>query len=124
MRALQSENIDEYIAGFPAGIRAILEQVRVTVKEAAPDATEAISYGMPTFILNGNRVYFGAFKKHLGFFPTPAGVESFEKELSAYKTGRGSIQFPYAQPMPLALIKKIVKFQMQRQKSPIKKSKG
>ncbi|MDR3679502.1 MAG: hypothetical protein P4L41_06010 [Flavipsychrobacter sp.] len=79
---------------------------------------------MPTFISNGNRVYFGGFKKHLGFFPTPAGVEGFEKELSAYKTGRGSIQFPYHQAMPLALIKKIVKYQMLRQKIPLKKSKG
>ena len=104
--------IDEYIAAFPADIQDILQKVRETIKTAAPQATEAISYGMPTFKLAGNLVHFGAFKTHLGFYPIPSGLEQFKEELAQYKGGKGSVQFPFDQPMPYALITKIVEFRV------------
>jgi uncharacterized protein YdhG (YjbR/CyaY superfamily) len=108
-------NIDEYIAGFPKEIQAILEQVRATVKQAAPDAEEAISYGIPTFRLHKTYlVYFAGFKNHIGFYATPTGHEAFQEELSAYKQGKGSVQFPLDQPMPLDLIIKIVEFRIEQ----------
>lgn len=102
--------IDEYIAGFPPDIQHILEQVRSTVKKAAPQATEGIGYGMPAFKQNGPLVYFAAYPHHIGFYPIPSGLEAFKAELSKYKTGKGSVQFPLDQPMPLTLITKMVKF--------------
>jgi uncharacterized protein YdhG (YjbR/CyaY superfamily) len=108
------DNIDEYIAGFPPDIQKILEQVRATVRKAAPEATEAIKYAMPTFIYNGNLVYFAAFKNHIGFYPVPRGNAAFEKEFSDYKTGKGSIQFPLDKPMPLDLITRLVKFRIKQ----------
>ena len=104
--------IDEYIATFPADIQDILQKVRETIKTAAPQATEAISYGMPTFKLAGNLVHFGAFKTHLGFYPIPSGLEQFKEELAQYKGGKGSVQFPYDQPIPYELISKIVEFRV------------
>lgn len=104
--------IDEYIANFPADVQEILQKVRETIKTAAPQATEAISYGMPTFKLEGNLVHFGAFKEHLGFYPIPSGLVEFQEELAPYKSGKGSVQFPYNQPMPFALITKIVQFRV------------
>lgn len=110
-----AKNIDEYIAGFPADIQAMLEQIRATITKVAPTAEEAIKYAIPTFVLNDrNLVHFAAFKNHIGFYPTPTGIESFQKELSNYKQGKGSVQFPLDEPMPLALITKIVKFNMAR----------
>ena len=106
------KNIDEYIAGYPKGVQKLLEQVRNTIKKAAPKAEEKINYGIPTFTLNGNLVHFGAFKNHIGFYAAPTGHKAFEKELSVYKTGKGSVQFPIDQPMPLALIAQIVKFRV------------
>jgi uncharacterized protein YdhG (YjbR/CyaY superfamily) len=107
------KNIDEYIAGFPKDVQEILEKIRATIREAAPEAEETISYQMPTFTLKGNLVHFAAFKDHIGFYPIPTGVEKFKKELSAYKTGKGSVQFPLDQPMPYDLISKIVDFRVQ-----------
>ncbi|MCB8979208.1 MAG: DUF1801 domain-containing protein [Ardenticatenaceae bacterium] len=104
--------IDEYIAAFPADVQDILQKVRETIKTAAPQATEAISYGMPTFKLAGNLVHFGAFKTHLGFYPIPSGLEQFKEELAQYKGGKGSVQFPFDQPMPYGLITKIVEFRV------------
>ena len=104
--------IDEYIATYPPHVQEILQKVRETVKTAAPQATEAISYGMPTFKLKGNLVHFGAFKEHLGFYPVPSGLEQFKEELAQYKGGKGSVQFPFDQPMPYALITKIVEFRV------------
>ncbi len=104
--------IDEYIAAFPADVQDVLQKVRETIKTAAPQATEAISYGMPTFKLEGNLVHFGAFKEHLGFYPIPSGLEHFKDELAQYKGGKGSVQFPFDQPMPYALITKIVEFRV------------
>ena len=107
-----NNSIDEYISGFPEEIQILLEQVRATIKQAAPEAEEAIKYAMPTFVLNGNLVHFAAFKNHIGFYPVPSGIEAFKKELSVYKGAKGSVQFPLDQPMPLELISKIVKFRL------------
>jgi len=119
-------SIDEYIATFPEDIQKILKEVRATIKAAAPDAEEKISYQMPTFFMNGNLVHFAAFKKHIGFYPTPSGIEAFQKELSAYEGAKGSVQFPLDNPMPLKLISKIVKFRVtenskKAKKKPVKK---
>ncbi len=107
-----NNSIDEYISGFPEEIQILLEQVRTTIKQAAPEAKEDIKYAMPTFVLNGNLVHFAAFKNHIGFYPVPSGIEAFKKELSVYKGAKGSVQFPLDQPMPLELITKIVKFRV------------
>ena len=105
-------SIDEYIGTFPQEIQILLEQVRTTIKQAAPEAEEAIKYAMPTFVLNGNLVHFAAFKNHIGFYPVPSGIEAFKKELSVYKGAKGSVQFPLDKPMPLGLICEIVKFRV------------
>ena len=119
-----AKSIDEYIAAFPEEIQAMLEQIRATISKVAPTAEEAIKYAIPTFVLNGrNLVHFAAFKNHIGFYPTPTGIESFQKELSKYKQGKGSVQFPLDEPMPLALITKIVKFNMVRNAEVIAKKK-
>jgi uncharacterized protein YdhG (YjbR/CyaY superfamily) len=107
-----SKNIDEYIAGFPKDIQVILEELRTTIRKAAPDAEETISYQIPTFTLKGNLVHFAAYKKHIGFYPTSSGIEKFKNELSAYEGGKGSIKFPLDKPIPLDLINKIVKFRV------------
>ncbi len=102
--------IDEYIAGFPPDVQEVLQKIRATIRKAAPEAEEKISYQMPAFVLNGNLVYFAAFKTHIGFYPIPTGVEKFKDELSVYKQGKGSVQFPLDRPMPYDLITRIVKF--------------
>jgi len=119
------KEIDEYIAGFPQDVQAILEKIRATVRAAAPEAKEKISYGMPAFTLNGNLVYFAAFKNHIGFYPIPSGIEQFKEELSVYKQGKGSVQFPLDEPMPYELITRIVKFRAQEnlEKAKAKKKK-
>ena len=114
MIVTKPKNIDEYIAGFPEDIREILQQVRGAIKKAAPAAEETISYAIPTFTLNGNLVHFAAFKNHIGFYPTPSGIKEFEKELSVYKQGKGSVQFPLDKPMPLELIRKIVRYRIKK----------
>lgn len=106
------ETIDEYIAGFPPGVRKMLKQVRAAIKKAAPDAEEAIKYRMPTFVLNENLVHFAAFKNHVGFYPTPSGIETFKDKLSQYRSAKGSVQFPLDRPMPLGLIAEIVRFRV------------
>ncbi|CAH1059214.1 iron chaperone [Paenibacillus pseudetheri] len=106
------ESIDDYISKFPPEIQEILSTIRKVIKEAAPDAKEKISYQMPTFELHGNLVHFAAFKNHIGFYPTPNGIDAFKEELSVYKGAKGSIQFPLNQPMPYELISKIVKFRV------------
>ncbi len=103
-------SIDEYIAGFPPNVQEVLEQIRMAIKEVAPDAEEAISYRIPTFVLNGNLVHFAAFKNHIGFYPTPSGIRQFENQLSSYERAKGSVRFPLDKPMPLGLIKKIIDF--------------
>ena len=113
-------SIDEYIATFPKDIQKILEELRATIKAAAPDSEEKISYQMPTFFMNGNLVHFAAFKKHIGFYPTPSGIEAFQKELSVYDGAKGSVQFPIDEPMPLKLISRIVKFRVAENKKKAK----
>lgn len=105
-------NIDDYIASFPQEVQVILEKLRQTIRQAAPDATEKISYQMPTFYLNGNLVHFAAYKNHIGFYPAPSGIVAFQDELTKYKTSKGAIQFPINEALPLALVKKIVAFRV------------
>jgi uncharacterized protein YdhG (YjbR/CyaY superfamily) len=114
MRAGQitPRNIDDYIAGFPPAVQEILEKIRMTIRKAAPDAEETIKYQMPTFTLKGNLVYFGAFKRHIGFYPRQTGIEKFRNELAAYEGTRGSVKFPLGKPIPFDLIGKIVKFRV------------
>jgi len=112
IRKKQIRTIDEYIATFPESIQDILQQIRQTIKESAPQAREAISYRIPTFKLHGNLVHFAAFKNHIGFFPTSSGVDAFQKELSGYETSKGTIRFPLDKPIPFDLIRKIVKFRV------------
>ena len=105
-------SIDEYIATFPKDIQKILKELRKTIKAAAPEAEEKISYQMPTFALHGNLVHFAAFKNHIGFYPTPSGIQEFKDALSKYEGAKGSVQFPIDKPLPLKLIVKIVKFRV------------
>ena len=100
--------IDAYIASFPEEIQQKLQQLRHTIRAAAPEASEAISYGMPTFKLHGNLVHFAAYSKHIGFYPAPSGIEAFEPELQPYKHAKGSVQFPIDKPLPLELVAKMV----------------
>src|SRR5512141_2610208 len=99
-----SADVDKFIAAYPPEVQEILNKIRETIREAAPDAQETINYGIPTFTLNGNLVHFSALKTHIGFYPTPSGIEKFKKELSKYEGAKGSVQFPLHQPMPLQLI--------------------
>ena len=118
----QTATIDEYIKQFPANVQAILQQIKTTVQQAAPDATEAVKYGIPTFILHQkNLVHFGAFKNHIGFYPTPVGIEEFKEELMPYKTAKGSVQFPLKEPIPFHLISKIVLFNVNKINNKIKR---
>ncbi len=109
---VEPRNIDEYIAGFPPEVQKLLKAVRSAIKKAAPDAEEAIKYRLPTFVLGGNLVHFGAFKAHIGFYPTSSGTAKFKQELARYEGAKGSVKFPFDQPIPLALIGKIVKFRV------------
>lgn len=103
-------SIDEYIASFVPETRAILQQLREVIRESAPDATEKISYQMPTFALHGNLVHFAAYPRHIGFYPAPSGIAAFQQELSSYKTSKGAVQFPIDEPLPYELIGKMVRF--------------
>jgi len=105
-------SIDEYIALFPAETRAILTELRAVIKAAAPDAQEKISYQMPTFFQGSNLVHFAAYKNHIGFYPTPSGIDGFKDELSMYVGAKGSVQFPINKPLPFDLISRIVKFRL------------
>lgn len=107
-----ADSIDEYIAGFPEPVRIILERIRGIIRKAAPEAEETIKYQIPTFVLNGNLVHFAAFQKHIGFYPTPSGIERFQEELAEYTFAKGSVQFPLDAPIPYKLIEKMVKFRV------------
>lgn len=106
-------SIDEYISEFPAEVQQILQKVRLTIHEAAPQAQEAISYQMPTFKLHGNLVHFAAYAHHVGFYPASSGIERFARELSRFKTSRGTIQFPLDSPIPNELIARITRFRVE-----------
>src|SRR5687767_15425999 len=121
--AREFKTMDEYINTFPDDVRNILNELRQVIKEAAPEAEETINYQMPTFTLNGNLVHFAAFKNHIGFYPTPSGMEAFKKELAPYASAKGSAQFPLDKPLPLGLITKIVKFRVKENLSKVKAKK-
>jgi uncharacterized protein YdhG (YjbR/CyaY superfamily) len=109
----QLKTVDEYISAFPKEVQDILKRIRSTIKESAPKAEEAISYGIPAFSLNGRGlVYFGAWKNHIGFYPTPSGIEAFKKELAPFKQEKGSVQFPLDKPISYGLVKKIVRYRV------------
>jgi uncharacterized protein YdhG (YjbR/CyaY superfamily) len=107
-----AQTIDDYIAGFPAPIQALLSQLRAAIRRAAPEAAEKISYRIPTFYLKGNLVHFAAFEHHIGFYPGPTGIAQFRAELSKYKSAKGSVQFPLDEPLPLELVVTIVQFRV------------
>ncbi|GAB3551905.1 iron chaperone [Spirosoma fluminis] len=123
MTPTQPTTIDEYIAGFTPDIQVLLQQIRATIRSAAPDAAETISYAMPTFTLNGNLVHFAAFKHHIGFYSIPTGIDAFKEELAHYKSGKGSVQFPTNQPMPLDLIARAVKYRVAQNSAQVKAQK-
>src|SRR5881397_83743 len=109
----QFKTIDEYIQASPTDVKGILQSLRLTIRKAAPEAVESISYQMPTFKLNGkNLVHFAGYKNHIGFYPVPSGIRAFKKELSQYRTGKGSVQFPIDKPVPYDLVKEIVMFRV------------
>jgi uncharacterized protein YdhG (YjbR/CyaY superfamily) len=108
----QPSGIDDYISGSPEAVRGVLEKVRAAIRKAAPDAKETIKYGVPTFVLGENLVHFAAFRKHIGFYPTPSAIVAFREQLSGYKSAKGSVQFPLESPMPLKLIEQIVRFRV------------
>jgi uncharacterized protein YdhG (YjbR/CyaY superfamily) len=105
-------DIDTYITNHSKSVQPLLRKMRATIRKAAPKAQEAISYGIPTYRLNGNLVHFGAFKDHISFFPTSSGTAAFKKEISKYKISKGTIQFPFDKPLPLGLVTKIVRFRV------------
>jgi uncharacterized protein YdhG (YjbR/CyaY superfamily) len=116
------ENIDDYISDFPGETQKYLNEMRELIRKLAPDSVESISYAIPTFSLNGKYlVYFAGFKNHIGLYPTPVGMEAFKEELLNYKTGKGSVQFPLNKPLPIALITKIVKYQIEQNEIKTKK---
>ena len=108
--------IDEYIAAFPVEIQGKLNSLRSAIKSLVPDATEKISWGMPTFFLNGNLVHFACFTRHIGLYPGADGIAAFEAEIleRKYKYVKGSVQFPHASPLPMDLIERIVRFREQQ----------
>lgn len=106
------QTIDAYIAGFPGNVQPILLRIRKIISDAAPEAEEAIKYQIPTFVLNGNLVHFAAFAHHIGFYPTPSGIEQFREALADYSSAKGSVQFPLDAPIPYRLITRIVKFRV------------
>jgi uncharacterized protein YdhG (YjbR/CyaY superfamily) len=112
MSRRQFKTMDEYIGAFPKNVQDILQKLRGVIRESAPQAEEAISYGIPTFKLNGNLVHFAAYKNHIGFYPTSSAIMAFKKKLSPYKQSKGTVQFPIDKPIPLDLVKKIVRFRV------------
>jgi uncharacterized protein YdhG (YjbR/CyaY superfamily) len=111
-RSAAPKTISDYIDGFPPDIQEILEKIRAVIRSEAAEAQETIRYQMPTFVLNGNLVHFAAFKNHIGFYPTPSGIETFQKEIGSYKSAKGSVQFPLDKPIPFDLVRKIVRFRV------------
>ncbi|MDR2475240.1 MAG: DUF1801 domain-containing protein [Bacteroidales bacterium] len=114
MKEAEIKTVDEYLAAFSDEIRVLLEQIRATVRQTAPEATESITFQMPTYKLKGKPlVYFAGYKRHIGFYPIPSGIEAFKEELADYKqSGKGTVQFPHTKPLPLDLIRRIVEFRV------------
>lgn len=119
----KTTSIDAYIATFPEEVQEKLQQIRATIQKAAPAATEAIKYGMPTFVLNGNLIHFAAYKNHIGIYPAPVAIETFAKDFAPYKTSKGAVQLPIDQRMPLALITKVTKFRIKQVMEEVKPGK-
>jgi uncharacterized protein YdhG (YjbR/CyaY superfamily) len=115
--------IDEYIKNFEPEIQKVLNEIRNFIKAEVPEATEKISYGMPTFYLNGNLVHFAAFKDHYGFFPSPSGIDAFKKELAPYRSGKGTLCFSIEKPIPWEIIKKVVQFRVKENLNKVKNKK-
>ena len=120
---IKNETIDAYISSYDEVVQPILKELRRVTKEEAPDATEKISYQMPTFYLNGNLVHFAVQKNHIGFYPAPSGVAAFKEELTEYKTSKGAIQFPLTKPIPYELVRRIVRFRVEEAKQKKKQDK-
>ncbi len=118
------ENIDQYIAGFPAETQKLLQQIRETIHQAAPEAKEVISYGMPAFKQHTVLVYFAGYTNHIGFYPTSTGIEAFKNEFANYKWSKGAVQFPLDKPLPLELITRITKFKAEKELEKVKKKKA
>jgi len=106
------QSVDEYIADFPIEVQEILKAIRKVIQQAAPEATESISYGIPTFSQNGALVHFGGYKQHIGFYPAPRAIEVFKEELSGYEGGKGTIKFPLNKPIPIELVTRIVQYRL------------
>lgn len=124
MKTATPMNIDEYIAGFPPEVQKILQKIRGIIKDAAPDAEEAMKYQIPTFVLNGNLVHFAGFQKHIGFYPTPSAIEAFRGELAGYESAKGSVQFPHDKPVPFTLIRRMVEFRVKQTREKLAAKKG
>lgn len=116
------DTIDDYIAAFPKDVQDDLQRLRRVIRESAPAAEEAISYGIPTFKLNGNLVHFAAYQHHIGFYPTSSGIAAFKKELMPYKLSKGTVQFPLGRPLPLDLIRRIVRYRIKESSAREKRS--
>jgi uncharacterized protein YdhG (YjbR/CyaY superfamily) len=114
MQDIAAQTIDDYIAAFPPKIRTRLTAMRRTIRKHAPEATEKISYRIPTFYLNGNLVHFAGYEHHVGFYPGAAGIAKFRDELKDYESGKGSVQFPHDEPLPLDLVARIVDFRVEQ----------
>jgi uncharacterized protein YdhG (YjbR/CyaY superfamily) len=110
-------SVDDYIASFPAEVQHMLSDLRTLIKRLAPEATEKISYKMPTYYLNGNLVHFAAYARHIGFYPTPSAISAFQDELAGYKHAKGSVQFPLDEPLPVDLITRIVEYRVQENRA-------
>ena len=122
MKRKTPKDIDDYLSRYPKHVQRLLTQMRLTIKKAAPKAAEKISYGIPTFALEGNLVHFAAFKKHIGFYPTPSAIAAFSNELSSYKCSKGTVQFPLDEPLPLTLVSRMVKFRVKEKMMKRKKN--
>lgn len=118
----ENNEIDNYISTFPKEVQVKLNELRVLIKSLVPEATEKISYQMPTFYLDGNLVHFAGYKNHIGFYPTPSGITAFEDELKPYKYAKGSARFPINEPLPMELIKKIVQYRVEETEAKKKKT--
>lgn len=112
MKTIKANTIEEYIDAHPANIKKLLKQMRSTIRKAAPDAEEAIKYGIPTLIQNGNLVHFAGYQNHIGFYPAPMGIEAFKSETAQYEAGKGTLQFPVDKPLPLDLVTRIVRYRV------------
>ncbi len=124
MKTAKPNNIDDYIPGVPEDVQEILQQIRGIIRDVVTDAREAIKYQIPTFVLDGNLVHFAAFRKHIGFYPTPSAIVAFSGELADYKWAKGSVQFPLNRPIPFVLIKKIVEFRAKAAREKLEAGKG